>query len=77
MKRVLLILFIALSFSVAAQTKPVADTSKLFYLVMPAPNWEALLTLIKTADEKPSVINQWLQIIAGNVKELPPQTNKK
>lgn len=56
------------------------DSVKIFYLVLPEDNWMQLLQLIKSVDEKPSVIKQWIDLILANIRELKPEAktdNKK
>lgn len=78
MKKILFAAIVLLSLSASAQTaKPVKDSVKIFYLVMPADKWNELIGVVKNADEKPSVIKQWMDIISANVKEVPPQSTKK
>ena len=74
MKKAFLVAAILISLTARGQKKDstiVKDTSvHLFVLVMPSANWQQLIALIKTSDEKPSIIKAWVEFITINAREL-------
>lgn len=72
------VLFVVLSISSFAQKQHKIDTTLLpktkdttvyLSLKMPVQNWNFLLNLIKTSDEKPSTIKSFTEFIMSNLKE--------
>ena len=68
------ILFLSLS-TIAQKKEQPKDTTRYFYLILPQKKWQELITLIKSADEKPSVVNGWINLIAGQAQELKQNTD--
>ena len=85
MKTLITAVLLLLSTSLLAQTKDTtvkkeADTTKLYYLIMPDKKWNELIQLLKTADEKPSVLKNWEQLLLSNItlfKPAPAEEKKK
>lgn len=76
-KTIITLLIIFSAMCVNAQAKK--DTTRTFYLIFPEKTWSELLELIKTADEKPSKVAAWQQLIVGNLRliEQPKQDTLK
>lgn len=51
---------------------PVPKPQVFWYLVLTPEKWTELITLLKTADEKPSIVNGWVNTINGNLLILQP-----
>lgn len=76
MKTIIIGLLMMITLPVAAQQKDTTQP-KLAYLVMPIENWKALLAIIKTADEKPSVLKDWVNLIVANLQELKEEKKEE
>lgn len=78
MKKTILVLSLVfmISFCYGQDVKkdsiPIQKPQVLFYLVMTPEKWNELIALLKTADEKPSIVNGWVNTINGNLLLLQP-----
>jgi hypothetical protein len=70
---------VAFFISVSAFSQKDTTKPKMFYLnvALPETKWVELINMIKTADEKPSVVAQWIQLIQVNAKEIIKDSTKK
>lgn len=48
----------------------VPPAPKPYYLILLDKDWQALIDFLKTADEKPSIVKAWQQVILTNLKPL-------
>lgn len=84
MKKILFALAMLIAISSFAQDstkqkKPVApDSTKQYAIILNENEITGLFQLMKAADEKPSIISQWLQLIASRARLLqPPAAEEK
>lgn len=70
MKKLITILLLFIALKTSAQTKDTTQP-RLLYLVMPEMKWKELLDIIKSADEKPSLLKLWEQMLLSSLREVP------
>lgn len=66
-----------IGFSQSEIAKKDTVQSKMLVLVMPEKQWIALIDLLKTADEKPSILNADIKFITDNLKEINEKAKAK
>lgn len=78
MKKILLATFLFFTIESFAQKDSTAkDSVKTFAIILTEPELKNLVSLLKTADEKPSVINEWLNFLNTRIQILQPPANKE
>lgn len=79
MKKIILILFSSITLSTYAQKKDsTVTTDTLYYIVLKKAEFENLVNVIKQIDEKPSIVNKWLEenIYRKTQMVTPPNKEK-
>jgi hypothetical protein len=79
MKKLITILFIFCIFSVKAQTDTTHKDSvvRIYTITINEDELKGLATLINEADEKPSVIKEWLNFLQSRLQLVPPPNKEQ